>query len=48
VNIRSELIAWYDRRGYRLTGKTEPFPAGAGKPKVPVHLVEMQKDLRAE
>lgn len=24
---RSELIAWYERRGYRLTGETRPFPA---------------------
>jgi ribosomal protein S18 acetylase RimI-like enzyme len=25
---RAELIAWYERRGYRLTGETEPFPYG--------------------
>jgi ribosomal protein S18 acetylase RimI-like enzyme len=25
---RTELIAWYERRGYRLTGETEPFPYG--------------------
>lgn len=24
---RSELIAWYERRGYRLTGERRPFPA---------------------
>lgn len=24
---RVELIAWYERRGYRLTGETRPFPA---------------------
>lgn len=23
---RSELIAWYERRGYRITGETRPFP----------------------
>ena len=23
---RSELIAWYERRGYRLTGERRPFP----------------------
>jgi hypothetical protein len=23
---RTELIAWYERRGYRATGKTQPFP----------------------
>lgn len=25
---RPELIAWYERRGYTITGKTEPFPYG--------------------
>jgi ribosomal protein S18 acetylase RimI-like enzyme len=25
---RAELIAWYERRGYRRTGETEPFPYG--------------------
>lgn len=25
---RVELIAWYERRGYRLTGKRKPFPYG--------------------
>lgn len=26
VNVRDALIAWYLRRGYNLTGETEPFP----------------------
>ncbi|SOB87123.1 Acetyltransferase (GNAT) family protein [Sphingomonas guangdongensis] len=26
VNVRDTLIAWYERRGYTLTGETEPFP----------------------
>ena len=25
---RSELIAWYERRGYRPTGEVKPFPYG--------------------
>lgn len=25
---RAELIAWYERRGYRRTGETAPFPYG--------------------
>lgn len=25
---RAELIAWYERRGWRLTGEREPFPYG--------------------
>lgn len=26
VNVRDTLIAWYERRGYALTGETKPFP----------------------
>ncbi len=26
VHIRDALIAWYERRGYRRTGETRPFP----------------------
>ena len=26
LSTRSELIAWYMRRGYRKTGETQPFP----------------------
>lgn len=35
LNVRDALIAWYERRGYSRTGKTEPFPYGDnrfGKP----------------
>ncbi|MFJ7156369.1 GNAT family N-acetyltransferase [Streptomyces sp. NPDC101118] len=28
ISAREELIAWYERRGYRRTGKTSPFPYG--------------------
>lgn len=28
ISVRDTLIAWYERRGYRLTGDTEPFPYG--------------------
>ncbi len=28
VHQRPELIAWYQRRGYALTGETQPFPYG--------------------
>lgn len=36
VNVRDTLIAWYQRRGYALTGETQPFPYGDtrfGEPK---------------
>lgn len=29
ISIRDTLIAWYERRGYRLTGETRPFPQEA-------------------
>ncbi len=28
VNVRDTLIAWYERRGYVLTGEKRPFPYG--------------------
>jgi GNAT superfamily N-acetyltransferase len=38
IDVRVELIAWYERQGYRRSGETEPFPYGnpaVGVPKVP-------------
>jgi ribosomal protein S18 acetylase RimI-like enzyme len=29
IALRSELIAWYERRGYSRTGERRPFPADA-------------------
>ena len=29
IDRRAELIAWYERRGYTVTGETRPFPYGA-------------------
>ncbi|MEV6765612.1 GNAT family N-acetyltransferase [Streptomyces sp. NPDC051105] len=28
ISVRDDLIAWYERRGYRRTGKMTPFPYG--------------------
>ncbi|MFE0702250.1 GNAT family N-acetyltransferase [Streptomyces sp. NPDC058872] len=28
ISVRAELIAWYERRGYRRTGRMTPFPYG--------------------
>lgn len=28
ISVRDDLIAWYERRGYRRTGKLTPFPYG--------------------
>ena len=38
INIRSELIAWYNRHGYLPTGETEPWVDG-------VHIGERKKDI---
>ncbi|MER7759311.1 GNAT family N-acetyltransferase [Streptomyces sp. NPDC097619] len=49
VNVRAELIAWYERRGYRLTGETSPFPYGQERFGVPLRddlaFVLLVKDL---
>lgn len=49
VSIRDALIAWYQRRGYRLTGETRPFPYGDerfGKPRVEgLTFVVLEKPL---
>ena len=28
IDVRTELMAWYERRGYRRTGEYSPFPYG--------------------
>lgn len=48
IHHRRELIAFYERRGYRRTGETEPFPQGEryGLPKVDdLSLVVLRKVL---
>jgi ribosomal protein S18 acetylase RimI-like enzyme len=49
VNVRDTLIAWYRRRGYRLTGETQPFPYGDerfGRPlRDDLHFVVLEKDI---
>jgi ribosomal protein S18 acetylase RimI-like enzyme len=46
---RTELIAWYERRGYTNTGRTSPFPygdIGFGEPKrLDLYMVVMEKVL---
>ena len=48
ISVRHELIAWYERHGYRATGETEPFPADPefGLPKTPIHFIVMEKEIR--
>ena len=49
VNVRDSLIAWYERRGYTLTGETQPFPYGDeryGRPlRDDLHFVVLEKDI---
>jgi ribosomal protein S18 acetylase RimI-like enzyme len=47
ISLRDELIAWYERRGYERTGKTEPFPfhATSGAVRGDFHLIELRKPL---
>ena len=43
ISIRDELVAWYERRGYRRTGKYKPFPYGDARFGIP-----KRDDLRFE
>lgn len=50
ISLRDALIAWYQRRGYALSGDREPFPYDeprAGRPKRDdLEFVVMRKALR--
>lgn len=43
ISVRAELIAWYERRGYRRTGEGKPFPYGDARFGIP-----KRDDLRFE
>ena len=43
ITLRDELIAWYERRGYRRTGEYSPFPYGDARFGLP-----RRDDLRFE
>ena len=43
IDVRAELIAWYERRGYSRTGKYKPFPYGDARFGIP-----RRPDLRFE
>ncbi len=49
INVRDTLISWYQRRGYRHTGETQPFPYGServGKPlRDDLHFVILERSL---
>lgn len=44
IDSRASLIAWYERRGYRRTGETRPFPVLRDPP---ITFVVLEKPLGA-
>ncbi|MCB2378523.1 GNAT family N-acetyltransferase [Hymenobacter sp. BT635] len=49
ISVRHELLAWYERQGYRRTGETVPFPDNPrfGIPRQPLELLVLEKPLPA-
>ena len=47
ISTRSELISWYERRGYKPTGEIQPFHAHGrfGDAKQHIELIVMEKDI---
>ena len=49
IDVRDELIAWYQRRGYRRTGISKPFPYGDERFGIPkrddLRFEVLEKDL---
>ena len=47
ISVRHELIAWYERHGYHLTGETSPLPADNrfGVPTQPIEFAIMEKEI---
>lgn len=47
ISVRNELIAWYERKGFRTTGEKSPFPTDPrfGIPKQQLEFVVMEKAL---
>lgn len=47
ISTRKELINWYERRGYSLTGEKQPFHDHGrfGEPKQLIELVVMEKTV---
>jgi ribosomal protein S18 acetylase RimI-like enzyme len=49
LHVRDTLIAWYERRGYRATGETEPYPLNDSRFGTPLrenlHFLIMEKSI---
>lgn len=46
-SVRHELVAWYERHGYRQTGETKPYPADLrfGIPTRALEFVILEKEI---
>ncbi|ANE50103.1 GNAT family N-acetyltransferase [Flavisolibacter tropicus] len=49
INVRKELIDWYNRNGYTDTGERQPFPTDGrfGLPQTQLEFVVLQKTISA-
>lgn len=47
ITARHELLAWYERRGYQITGERQPFPNDPrfGIPKQPLEFIVLKKNV---
>jgi ribosomal protein S18 acetylase RimI-like enzyme len=47
ISIRHELISWYERRGYKVTGEIQPFHVDKkfGIARQPIELTVMEKSI---
>ena len=47
ISLRNELIAWYERHGYKRNGATKPFPEDErfGKARRPLQFFVLEKKL---
>jgi len=47
ISKRLELVAWYERHGYKKNGNTKPFPNDNkfGKPVQPLEFIELEKAI---
>lgn len=47
ISVRTELVAWYERHGYRLTGEVQPFEVDRkfGVPTQSLEFVVLEKTL---
>lgn len=48
ISVRHELIQWYERKGYKSTGETKPFPHADprfGIPRQPLEFIVLEKRL---